>query len=234
MPPPDFPNTICAAHQGPPEGIAPCGCLIRKPVPDHPKEIPFNLTNDNQEPLGKWLLNHYASSAFNVCTHQPLQEIAGKPMNLTFRPDAEATAVHTPIPVQHKKEVKAALDSDVALGIIEPVPPGVPSVWCSQMVVVPKKDGSPRRTVDYQKLNQSTLRETHHTPTPFNQMSTIPPNIKKTVLDALNGYHIIPLSPQARDATIFIIEWGRFRYLRAHMGLHTSGDIYTRSYDDIR
>ena len=101
------------------------------------------------------------------------------------------------------------------------------------MVVAPKKDGSPRRTVDLQKLNKATLRETHHTPSPFNQVSTVPPHTTKTVLDAWNSYHSLPLSTEARDATTFITEWGRYRYLRAPMGFQASGDAYTRRFDDI-
>ena len=101
------------------------------------------------------------------------------------------------------------------------------------MVVAPKKDGSPRRTVDLQQLNKSTLRETHHTPSPFNMVAAVPAKTRKTVLDAWNGYRSLPLSPSASNASTFITEWGRYRYLRAPMGFHASGDAYTRRFDDI-
>ena len=132
-----------------------------------------------------------------------------------------------------KRKVKQGLDRDVKLGIIEPVPQGSISQHCSRMVVAPKKEGEPRRTVDLQKVNQATLREVHHTPSPFNLVSTIPSNTKKTVLDAWNGYHSLPLNLDHKEATTFITEWGRYRYCRALMGLHTSGDAYTRRFDDI-
>ena len=130
-------------------------------------------------------------------------------------------------------EVKSQLDADVALGIIEPVPQGTPTTWCSRMIVVPKKDGTPRRTVDLQNLNKVTHRETHHTPSPFNIVSGVPAGKKKTVLDAWNVYHSVPLSPEARNATTFITEWGRYRYLRAPQGFHASSDGYTKRFDDI-
>lgn len=145
------------------------------------------------------------------------------------------SAVHTLIPVPHhwKKRVKEDLDRDVKLGIIEPVPAGTPTICCSRMVVAPKKAGSPRRTVDLQKLNAATMRETHHTPSPFNQVSIVPARTKKTVLDAWNWYHSLPLSPTARDATTFITKWCRYQYLRAPQGFNASGDGYTRQFDDI-
>jgi hypothetical protein len=124
----------------------------------------------------------------------------------------------------------ADLDRDVRLGIIEPVPPGTPTVWCSRMVVVPKKDGSPRRTVDLQPLNAATYRAT---PYCINQASLAPPETRKTVLDAWNGYHSLRLSAAIRDATTFITEWGRYRYLRAPQGFHAAGDGYTQCFDDI-
>ena len=86
---------------------------------------------------------------------------------------------------------------------------------------------------DLQQLNKATLRETHFTPTPFSIVSTTPCNTFKTVLDAWNGYHSLPLSDCAKDATTFITEWGRYRYLRAPQGFHASGDAYTRRFDDI-
>ena len=76
------------------------------------------------------------------------------------------------------------------------------------MVVTPKKNGDPRRTVDLQKLNNATLREVHHTPSPFNVVSTIPTNTRKTVLDAWNAYHSLGVDPESKHLTTFITEWG--------------------------
>lgn len=101
------------------------------------------------------------------------------------------------------------------------------------MIVTPKKNGEPRRTVDLQQLNKATLREVHHTPSPFNMVASTPTGKRKTVLDAWNGYHSLPLNTLSRDATTFITEWGRYRYCRAPMGFHASGDAYTRRFDDI-
>ena len=212
-----------------------CNCPARNPTPERPAEIPFPPTVENVGKLENWFLQTFESSAFNTCEEQPLQEMSGTPVNIRFKEDAKPHAVHTAIPVAHywKKKVKRDLDRDVKLGIIEPVPQGSISQHCSRMVVTAKKDGSPRRVVDMQKVNQATLREVHHTPSPFNLVSTVPAKTKKTILDAWNGYHSLPINPEHKDATTFITEWGRYRYCRAPMGLHTSGDAYTRRFDDI-
>ena len=100
------------------------------------------------------------------------------------------------------------------------------------MVVVPKRDGGPRRTVDYQKLNSNCLRETHHTPTPFNLVSSIPKHTYKTIADAHSGFHQSELDEDSSKLTTFVTPWGRYRYLRTPMGLCSSTDAYTRKFDD--
>ncbi len=213
--PTDFPNSRLSVNAAtkPPSvhadpNNAPCGCPLCKDRPSHPDNIPFEPTPENRKKLELWILQRYASSAINVSPQQPLQTMTGQTLHINFKPDAIPFAVHCPIPVPHhwKTAVKADLDHDVALSIIEPVPQGTPTIWCSRMVVAPKKDGSPRRTVDLQKLNKATLRETHHTPSSFKQVSTVPPHTTKTVLDAWNGYHSILLYPETRDATTFIVK----------------------------
>ena len=213
-----------------------CNCPERAATPPLPDKLPYPATDENRARLEAWIKQYYASSAFNTCEHQPLQKLTGPPLDITFKEGAEPVAVHTPIAVAYhwKKEVKENLDRDVRLGVIEQVPAGTPTTWCSRMVVAPKPHtGKPRRTVDLQAVNRVSMRETHHTDTPHHMVSAVPTNQKKTVLDAWNGYHAMELSEKARDASTFITEWGRYRYLRAPQGFHAAGDGYTKRTDDI-
>ena len=68
------------------------------------------------------------------------------PAHIHLKPDAKPYARHSPIPAPYnwKAEVKATLDRDVARGIIKPVPTGTPVEWCSTMVIIQIKNGSPR------------------------------------------------------------------------------------------
>ena len=61
----------------------------------------------------------------------------GPPMRLMVDPQAVSVAHHNPIPVPlHWQEgVKAGLDRDVELGVLEPVPVGEPVTWCHRMVI---------------------------------------------------------------------------------------------------
>ena len=212
-----------------------CQCPTRKPPPPVPSEIPFAPVTANRQKLETWLKDRYSSSTFNVCTHQLLPTMSGPPLRLHVNPEATPSCVHTPIPVplHWQDQVKAALDEDVRLGVIESVAVGEPTRWCHRMVICAKKSGKHRRTVDLQPLNQHASRETHHTQSPFHQARSVPRNTFKTVFDAWNGYHSISLHEGDRHYTTFITPWGRYRYCVAPQGYIASGDGYTRRFDEI-
>jgi hypothetical protein len=217
------------------EDKAPCGCPARQLPPAPPSTLPCSPTEENRVKLQQYLLEFYKASTFNTCEHQTLRLMDSPPMKLLVDPNAKPVAYHTPVPVpiHWRDAVKAGLDQDVRLGVIEPVPIGEPVTWCHRMVVCAKKSGQPRRTVDLQALNAHATRETHHTPSPFHQARSVPHGKKKTVFDAWNGYHSVPLCEEDRHLTTFITPWGRYRYKTAPQGYIASGDGYTRRYDEI-
>ena len=211
-----------------------CDCPKRTVPPPIPK-MPFEATEANVPKLKKYILEYYASSTFNTCEHQRLPSMEGPPMSLMIDKDAKPTAYHTPLPIpmHWQEEVKRSIERDVNLGVIEPVPVGEPVTWCHRMVVCSKKNGKPRRTVDMQSLNAYATRETHHTQSPFHQARSVPAGTKKTVFDAWNGYHSVPIRKEDRHYTTFITPWGRYRYCAAPQGYIASGDGYSRRYDEI-
>ena len=215
--------------------LAKCGCPLRVGPPPPPDTIPFSPTKENKGKLEKWILSAYASSAFNTCEHQPIKKLTGKPLDIHWRDDARPVTRHSPVPtpIHFREKAKEDLDRDVRIGVCEPVPDGVPSIWQSAMLVVEKKNGKLRRVVDYQAVNKASLRETHHTPTPFHLASSVPANMVKTLFDAWNGYHALQLTEKAKNALMFITEFGRYRPITAPQGFHGSGDGYTKRTDDI-
>ena len=125
--------------------IQECTCPKRTKPPPIPSTIPYPATEENREKLKQHLLDHYGSSTFNICEHQPLPMMEGPPMRLMIDPQATPTAHHSPIPVplHWQDDVRAGLDRDVKLGVIEPVPIGEPVTWCHRMVICAKKNGKP-------------------------------------------------------------------------------------------
>ena len=234
--PKDFPRVGAFAEMSSIENCrAACGCLKRDLPPTRPSRLPFDCCPENNSKMREWFGAYYASSTFNKCPHQKLEGMTGPELQFHVKPNASFNVAHTPatVPLHDQDAVKRQIDADVALGVLEKVPYNEPSVCCHRMVVTRKADGSPRRTVDMSALNQHCLRETHHVKPPFQQAKSIPSHTWKSVTDAWNGYHSVPLREQDRYLTTFITPWGRYRYRVAPQGSAVSGDAYARRYDEI-
>ena len=87
--------------------------------------------------------------------------------------------------------------------------------------------------VDLSPLNKYCQRETFAMEPPFHLARRIPKDTWKTVTDAWNGYHSVPLRQSDRHLTTFITPFGRWRYTRAPQGFLSSGDGYNRRFDAI-
>ena len=220
---PAYPAELCSC-----EGKE-CGCPKRETQPPPLQTcIPqgYQATEEDIPRLREWLIRQYKPTAFNTCENQLLPMMSGPPLKLHIDPNARPVAVHKPanVPLHWQEKVKADLDRDCRLGVLEKVDPNIPVVWCSRMVVTPKANGSPRRTVDLQPLNKSSVRQTHHTQSPFHLAEQIPQKSWKTVTDAWNGYHSVELEEADRHFTTFITPWGRYRYKVSPQGFLASGD----------
>ena len=230
---------LTATSTPPPKesGIAACGCQTRKLAPERPKELPFAPTLENVPKMKSYLLKRYASSSFNQCPHQELPSIDAPMMKFHVNVDKETKPVSlkTPatVPLHWQDKVYADLERDIALGVLERVPYGEPTQWCFRMVVSRKHDGSPRRTVDLSPLNRFCEREVHPSQSPFQVVHSIPKDSVKTVFDAWNSFHSVPIAVEDRHYTTFITPWGLYRYKRAPQGYLASGDGFTRRFDDL-
>ena len=227
----DFPN-VQVASVSTSSGKASCGCPERSPAPPLPEKLPFEPTEENVGRMKAWILERYAASAFNQCTHVPLPMMDCEPIRIHIKPDAKPVAAHTAstVPIHLREAVQKQLDEDVALGILERVPIGTKTTWQARMHVVTKHDGTPRRTVDLRHLNDHCIRETEHVVPPYKQARLIPRNVWKTKTDAWNGYHSCPLDVRDRHLTTFITEKGRYWYAAAPQGFLASGDGYNQRY----
>ena len=93
------------------------------------------------------------------------------------------------------------------MGIIERLPANTPAIWCHRMVVTTKPGSpKPRRTVDMSALKEASYRLTHPGAPPFLEAQSIPAGSYKTVTDAWQGFHMIPLHPESMPYTTFVTE----------------------------
>ena len=119
------------------------------------------------------------------------------------------------------------------LGIIRPVTELTP--LCTAIVVAPKKDpGQIRLCVDFRTLNKYVRRERYQSPTPHELvMRSDMQNAQYfNVVDALKGYHQIPIAVEDQLLTTFITSFGRFCYINNPFGISSISEHYNRRMDE--
>ena len=127
--------------------------------------------------------------------------------------------------------VKTELDQLVQAEVIAPVIEATD--WVHPMVVVPKPNGGIRLCIDLQKLNKYVRRPYHPSKSPAKAISNISSSSKFfSTLDATKGYWQVPLEKESQDFITFITPFGRFKFLRASMGLASSQDEYCARGDE--
>ena len=138
-----------------------------------------------------------------------------------------------PIPLRFQEAAASEIAKYIASGII--IQCDEPTDWCSPGFYVLKGDGKRVRLVtDYTKLNPYVVRPVHPFPSVSDILQSIPASAACFAkLDAIYGYFQIPLDEEAPKLTTFILPSGRYRYLRAPMGLSSSSDEWCRHSDRV-
>ena len=182
-------------------------------------------------------MEHFWASAFSNCSHQKLPLVKGSPpLQLYLDESVKPVACHKAgnTPLHFVDQVKLDLDRDVRLGVLRKVPVNTPvDSFLSRMYIAMKKNGKPRRTVDFKALNRACPRQTHLVEPPFWQANGVPRNTWKTCLDAKDGYHSIPIAEEDRKHSAFLTLWGHYEYLVTPQCHLAAGDGYCQKYDKI-
>jgi hypothetical protein len=135
-----------------------------------------------------------------------------------------------PIGYANRVDVKEKFDKLCSFGIIVPVTES--SEWAAPLVAIRGSSGEICICVNHTKLNKFVMRPTHPTRTSRDAVAEIDDYTKFfSSFDAANGYYQTPLHPDSQHLTTFMTPWGRYRFLRASMGLSCSSDEYNQRAD---
>ena len=117
-------------------------------------------------------------------------------------------------------EVKKLLNN----GIISPSN----SSWASPVVIVKKRDGSPRFCIDYRCLNSITQKDVYPLPRIDDVIERLNGSTIFSKLDLCSGYFQVPLAPEERDKTAFLTADGLWQFNRLPQGLKNSPSVFQR------
>ena len=132
-------------------------------------------------------------------------------------------------PESKRAAFRIVLKEMLEAGLIQPST----SPWSSPVLLVPKKDGSFRVTIDYRKLNSRTVKDAYplpHQEDLFNRLSKAKWYSK---LDLFSGYYQIGMDEESRKLTAFACEDGLYEYCVMPMGLTNSPATFQRAMNTI-
>lgn len=168
------------------------------------------------------------------------KKMKGPPMKIHFRSDIKFVPTKaltcSKIPLHLEDAVQEEMKR-LLVDTLAPVPPGVPTASICRGKFIGKYDDDGnlrgvRLVTDFSPLNAFIDRPVHPFPTSQEIVQDIHPTSRFFAkLDAVQGYHQIPLDEDSSYMTTFLLPFGRFRYLRAPMGLCASSDEWCHRSD---
>jgi hypothetical protein len=125
--------------------------------------------------------------------------------------------------------INELVDDMLRQGIITPSK----SAWSSPVVIVRKKDGSPRFCVDYRRLNAVTTRDVYPLPRIDDTLHALGSCKFFSTLDLTSSYWQIALDSESRPKSAFICRKGFFEFVRMPFGLSNAPATMQRLMDSV-
>ena len=125
-----------------------------------------------------------------------------------------------------ENEIKAMAEK----GLIEPLH----SAWSAPAVLVPKRDGTTRFCIDYRRLNQFTIPDSHPLPRIDDTLDALGGSSWFSTLDLKSGFHQVSIAEEDRPKTAFSIPGsGLWQWQVLPFGLINSPSVFERLMERV-
>ncbi|GFS70081.1 hypothetical protein TNCV_748491 [Trichonephila clavipes] len=102
------------------------------------------------------------------------------------------------------------------------------SEYASPIVLVKKKDGTPRLCVDYRRLNRKLVKDRFPLPLIEDVLDWLQGAKVYTTLDLKNGFFHVDVNEDCKHLTYFVVPDGQFEFNKVPFGLSTSPSVFQR------
>lgn len=105
------------------------------------------------------------------------------------------------------------------------------STWVSNLVPVRKKNGDIWLCVDFQDLNQASLKDHYLLPPMEQLLSTMAGSKMFSMLDGFSRYNQVLVKPKDQHKATFMTKWGTFAYQKMPFGCSNISATFQREMD---
>ena len=192
-----------------------------------------NQCRSVQDNLTDRIFQDYKDVMSDELNPVPMQTGKKMHINMTENPRPFKTLIARRVPLRFEEEANKTIQDLINKGVITPVTDTTD--WCSPAFFLAKADGVRVRLVtDYTKLNKFVKRPVHPFPATRDIIQSVPKGQRVFAkLDAVHGYFQLALDEESSFLTTFLLPQGKFRYLRAPMGLNASSNEWCCHSDKI-
>ncbi|XP_068140359.1 uncharacterized protein [Drosophila tropicalis] len=159
---------------------------------------------------------------------QPKQTQMECPVKLQIIPDATTMKSFHQSPSRlsacEAEAVKNQVDEWLTQGIVRKSTSSV----ASRVVVVQKKDGTPRICIDYRKLNSMSLSDRFPVPLIEEVLEKLQAATFYSVLDLENGFFHVPVEESSKYLTAFVTKEGLIEFNKTPFGFKNSPAAFIR------
>lgn len=131
---------------------------------------------------------------------------------------------YRPINPNLQTDLQKQLQTWMEQGIIE----RSNSPWNSALVAVPKKDGTIRWVIDYRKLNECSVSNSHPIGNIEDNLAQLSGSNIFSALNAIGAFHVIELTKDSKPLTAFATPEGSFQFVRLPFGLKLGPGYFAR------
>ncbi|GBO30038.1 Transposon Ty3-G Gag-Pol polyprotein [Araneus ventricosus] len=158
-------------------------------------------------------------------------DITPNEVQLNIGPDVPNIFKDKPrrLPFSKKKIVQTQVAEWLQQGIVEPCS----SEYSSPVVIVRKKDGTPRVCIDYRKLNKVVVKDRFPLPLIEDILDRLQGSRVFSTIDLKNAFFHVDVNKDSRKYTSFVTHEGQYQFLQIPFLLCNSPAVFQRYINTI-